>query len=180
MVGPQCCSCTHSKQTQPDRARSPCHRRGLEVGTCFVLPIQLRPEASADSGNLPCALFMCRLRRPSESCPHSEVFLWMAILAVRIWMYAFQLELHEELALKIVPHAFASAALLGQTRAHTHTHLLLSVLALAYYISCRVHGQTRLFNVWSMTRSLLLASGVLAWRLLDHRCICAVLAWWTA
>ncbi|CAE7364406.1 unnamed protein product [Symbiodinium natans] len=41
------------------------------------------------------------------------VFLWMAILAVRIWMYAFQLELHEELALKIVPHAFASAALLG-------------------------------------------------------------------
>ena len=41
------------------------------------------------------------------------MLLWTAILAARLGLYSLQPEFHGRLALTIVPHAFASAALLG-------------------------------------------------------------------
>ncbi|CAE7830487.1 unnamed protein product [Symbiodinium sp. CCMP2592] len=56
---------------------------------------------------------MSHLRRQKTTDGLITVLLWTAILAARLGFYSLQPEFHGRLALTIVPHAFASAALLG-------------------------------------------------------------------
>jgi len=56
---------------------------------------------------------MSHLHRQKTTDGLITVLLWTAILAARLGLYSLQPEFHGRLALTIVPHAFASAALLG-------------------------------------------------------------------
>ena len=44
------------------------------------------------------------------------MLLWMAVLATRLWLNGSEAEWDGSLVLQVILHAFASAALLGQSR----------------------------------------------------------------